>query len=97
LGDAGGEQGALPLDGGGLEAFQLLDGGEDGLFAGGLGCGGEVVPVEEPAHEDGGGDGFDGLAKGAEGETVDAVEDAALAPLDGVVRVGWLGRIHLSG
>ena len=37
VGDAGGEEGSLPLDGGGLEALELLDGGEDGLFAGELG------------------------------------------------------------
>ncbi len=61
------EQGALPLDGGGFEAFQLLDGGEDGFFAGELGVGGEVVPVEEPAHEEGGRDGLDLLAERAEG------------------------------
>ena len=34
VGDAGGEEGALPLDGGGLEAFELLEGFEDAFFAG---------------------------------------------------------------
>ena len=105
VGDAGGEEGALPLDGGGFEAFELLDGGEDGFFAGELGVGGEVVPVEQPAHEDGGGDGLDLLAEGAEGEAVDALEDAALAPLFGVgVGGGWVledaaqgEALHLHG
>ena len=67
VGDARGEEGALPLDGGGFEAFELLDGGEDAFFAGELGVGGEVVPVEEPAHEDGGGDGLDLLAEACRG------------------------------
>ena len=43
---------------------------------------GDVVPVEEPAHEDGGGDGLDLFAERGEGEAVDALQDAALAPLD---------------
>ena len=89
MGDAGGEEGSLPLDGGSLEAFELLDGGEDSFFSGELRLGCEVVPVEEPAHEDGGGDGFDLLAQRAEGEAVDALQDATLAPLDFVGGGGW--------
>jgi len=81
VGDAGGEKGALPLDGGGLEAFELLEGVEEAFFAGELGLGGEVLPVEEPAHVDGRSDGFDLFTEGLEGATVDALEDAALAPL----------------
>ena len=44
-----------------------------------------MLPVEEPAHVDGGRDGFDLLAEGAEGKTMDTLEDAALAPLNFVV------------
>ncbi len=44
-----------------------------------------MLPVEEPAHVDGGGDGLDLLAEGGEGEAVDALQDAAFAPLDFVV------------
>jgi hypothetical protein len=65
----------------------LFDSREDSFFAGELGVGGEVMPVEEPAHEGRGGDGLDLLAERAEGEAVDALENAALAPLFGV-RVG---------
>jgi hypothetical protein len=89
VGDAGGEEGALPLDGGGFEAFELLDRREDRFFAGELRFGSEVVPVEEPAHEDGGGDGLDLLAERAEGEAVNALQDAALAPFFGVGVGGW--------
>ena len=64
VGDAGGEQGALPLDGRGLEAFELVERFEDALFAGELGLRREVLPAEQPAHVDGGGDGFDLLAGG---------------------------------
>ena len=85
VGDAGGEEGALPLDGGGFEAFELVEGFEDAFFAGELGLRGEVLPAEEPAHVDGGGDGLDLLAEGGEGEAVDALQDAAFAPLDFVV------------
>ena len=99
VGDAGGEKGALPLDGGGFEAFELAEGFEDAFFAGELGLGGEVLPVEEPAHVDGGGDGFDLLAEGGDGAAVDALEDAAFAPLDfvvGFVSVCWVfeGAAH---
>ena len=92
VGDAGGEEGALPLDGGGFEAFELVEGFEDAFFAGELRLRGEVLPVEQPAHVDGGGDGFDLLAEGAEGEAMDALEDAAFAPLDVVV-----DRLRLRG
>ena len=40
VGDAGGKEGALPLDGRGFEALQLLNRCEDGFFAGGLRVGG---------------------------------------------------------
>ena len=46
---------------------------------------GEVLPLEEPAHVDGGGDGLDLLAEGGDGAAVDALQDAAFAPLDVVV------------
>ena len=84
VGDAGGEKGALPLDGRGLEAFELTQGFEDAFFAGECGwrLRGEVLPAEQPVHVDGGGDGFDLLAAGAEGEAMDALEDAALAPFN---------------
>ncbi len=103
--DAGGEEGALPLDGGGFEALELLESGEDTFFTTELALGGEVLPVEEPAEIDGGRDGFDLLAKGAESKAVDALEDAALAPLDLIViSGGWMFKgsaheetLHLHG
>ena len=45
VGDAGGEEGALPLDGGGFEAFELAEGFEDAFFAGELGLRGEMLPA----------------------------------------------------
>jgi hypothetical protein len=89
VGDAGGEEGALPFDGGGFEALELAEGVEDTFFAGELGLRGEVLPLEEPAHVDGGGDGLDLLAEGGYGAAVDALEDAAFAPLDFVVGFCW--------
>ena len=107
VGDAGGEEGALPLDGGGLEAFELAEGFEDAFFAGELGLRGEVLPLEEPAHVDGWGDGLDLLAEGGDGAAVDALEDAAFAPFDFVVDFlsgGWVFEgasheeaLHLHG
>ncbi len=91
VGDAGGEEGALPLDGGGFEAFELGERVEEAVLAGELGLRREVLPAEEPAHVGGGGDGLDALAEGGEGEAVDALEEAAIAPLDCVVLGGAQG------
>ena len=86
--DAGGQQGALPLDGRGFEAFELIQGFQDALFAGELRLRREMLPAEQPAQVDGGRDGFHLLASSCEGEAVDALEDAALAPFDFVVFAG---------
>ena len=86
--DAGGEEGSLPLDGRGLEAFKLLEGGEDTFFSTELTLRREVLPMEEPAEIDCRRDGFDLFAEGAEGEAVDVLEDASLTPLD-VMIVRW--------
>ena len=92
VGDAGGQQGALPLDGRGFEAFELVQGGEHALFAGELRLRREMLPAEQPAHVDRGRDGLDLLARGGEGEAVDALQDAALAPFDlVVVLLRWRG------
>ena len=64
---------------------------EEAFFAGKLRLRGEVLPEQQPAHVDGRGDGFDLLAEGLEGAAVDALEDAALAPLDFVGFIGgWV-------
>ncbi len=105
VGDAGREKRAFPLDSWGFEAFELAEGFEDAFFAGELGLWGEVLPLEEPAHVNGGGDGFDLLAEGRYGTSVDALEDAAFAPLDFVVFCrGWIFKgaahekaLHLHG
>ena len=57
--DAGGQQGALPLDGRGFEAFELIEGFQDALFAGELRLRREMLPAEEPAQVDGRRDGLD--------------------------------------
>ncbi len=54
---------------------------------------GQVLPLEEPAHVDGRGDGFDLLVEGGDGAAVDALQDAAFAPLDFVVGVYFRWRI----
>jgi len=89
VGDAGGKEGAFPFDGRGLEAFELAEGFEDAFFAGELGLGGEVLPLQEPAHVDRGGDGFDLFAEGGYGAAVDALQDAAFAPFDFVVWISF--------
>ena len=89
VGDAGGKEGALPFDGGSLEAFELAQRFEDAFFAGELGLWGEVLPLEEPAHVDRGGDGFDLFAEGGYGAAVDALQDAAFAPFDFVVWISF--------
>ena len=87
VGDARGKEGSLPFNGGGLEAFELAEGVEDTFFAGELGLRGEVLPLEEPAHVDGWGDGLNLLAEGSYGAAVDALQDAAFAPFDFVVSI----------
>ena len=91
VGDTGGEESALPFDSRSLEAFELAERLEDTLFAGELGLRGEVLPLEEPAHVDGRGNGLYLFAEGGDGAAVNALEDAALAPLDFVVGCG--GRV----
>jgi len=88
VGDASRKEGALPLDGGGFEAFELVEGFEDTFFACELSLRGEVLPVEEPAHVDGWGHRFDLFAKGGYGAAMDALQDAAFAPFDLVVFCG---------
>ena len=103
--DASGEEGTLPFDGGSFEAFELAEGFKDALFAGKLRLGGEVLPLEKPAHIDRWGDGFDLFAEGGYGAAVDALQDAALAPFDFVVfYCGWILKsapqeeaLHLHG
>ena len=85
VGDACGEEGSLPFDGWSFEAFELAEGVEDSFFAGELGLRGEVLPLEEPSHVSRRGDGLNLLAEGYYGAAVDALQDAAFAPLDLVV------------
>ncbi len=82
VGDALRQEGCFPLDGGGFEAFELAERVEHAFFAGELGLRREVLPAEEPVHVLRGGDGLDLLAQGVEGALVDALEEAAFAPLN---------------
>jgi hypothetical protein len=79
-GDAGGEDVALPGDGGDVEALELGNGFEEATLAFVLGAGGDVLPAQEEAREVLDGDGLDLLAEAVEGEAVDAGEEAAIAP-----------------
>jgi hypothetical protein len=88
VGDAGGQEAAFPLAGGGFEAFELVKRLEDTFFSAELGLRSEMLPVEKPSQVNRRSDGFDLLAEGTEGEAVDALEDSALAPLDLVVFSG---------
>jgi len=80
--DACGEQGALPLDCGRFKAFKLRESLEQTFFSGKLGLRRQVLPAKEPAHVGGRRNGLNLLAQRAEGKAVDALEDAAFAPLD---------------
>jgi hypothetical protein len=82
VGDAGRQQRALPLDGGGLETFELVQRLQDALFAGELRLRREMLPAQQPAHVDGGCDRLDLLARGGQREAVNALQDATLAPFD---------------
>jgi hypothetical protein len=99
VGDALREEGSLPLDGRGFEAFELAERVEHALFAGELRLRREVLPSEEPMHVLRGGDGFDLFAQRMDGALVDALEEAALTPLDLMIalRCGWNSRfLHFA-
>ncbi len=89
------KQRTLPLGSRRLETFELLDGRQHALFAGELRFGREVLPVLQPARKNNWGHGLHGLAQAGQGEAMDALQDAALAPFDGVGRsVGGLGMLE---
>jgi len=89
------QQCALPLNRGGFESFELLDGREHAFFSRELCARCEVVPVKQPAHEDIRRDGLDLLAQRAERKPMDALQDAALAPLDLMGHViDWLRALE---
>ncbi len=52
-----------------------------------------MLPLEQPAYIDGGSDWLDLFAEGGYCTTMDALQDAAFAPFDVVVRVGFGCRI----
>ena len=87
--DARWKQGSLPLHGRSFEAFELMEGSHYALFAAELRLRREVLPAKQPAHVDSGRDRLDLLARGGEREAVDALQDAAFAPLDLVVLLPW--------
>src|SRR5437870_13492406 len=83
-GDAGGQDVALPGDGGDVEALELRNGFGEPLLALELGAGGDVLQSQEEAHEVLRGDGLDLLAEPVEGVAVDAGEKATVAEFFGV-------------
>src|SRR6266516_4659090 len=83
-GDAGGQDVALPGDGGDVEALELRNGFEQPALALELGAGGDVLPSQEEAHEVLRDDGLDLLAEPVEGVAVDAGEEATVAEFFGV-------------
>ena len=94
VGDALWQEGAFPLDGGSFEAFQFAECVEDALFAGELCLRREMLPAEKPVHELRRRDGLDLFAQGVDGALVDALEEAAFAPLDLMILI-FLGRRRL--
>jgi hypothetical protein len=82
VGDAPREDLALPGLGGQLEALELLDDPQQALGSVQLGAGLDVLPAQQEADQLRGRDRPDVLAQAAEREAMDAVQDAALAPLD---------------
>ncbi len=89
VGDARRQQGALPLDGRRFKAFQLMQRLQHAFFSGELGLRREVLPTQQPAQVGGGGDRLNLLARRRQGQPVDALENAALAPLDLVVWISF--------
>lgn len=77
--DAGGEQVALPGDGGEVKPFEHRDDLEDAVGAGALVAGDEAVMAEQEPHEDVNGDRLDLLAEAFHREAMDAGEEAAVA------------------
>ena len=82
VGDAAGEDVALPGAGGDFKALQLAQSFEQSVLAaqGGAGC--EVLPAQQPMHELGRRYWLNLLAQGCDGEAVDAREEAAVTPLE---------------
>src|SRR4051812_33750121 len=72
---------ALPCVGRDLEALHLAERFQRAALAQELRAVRDVLPAEKPAHEDGGGGGLDRLAQFADGQAMDAREQAAFRPL----------------
>ncbi len=92
------QQRALPLGGGRLEAFQLLQRGQHAFFPGQLRLMPDMLPVLQPAIEDHRGDRLDGLTQTRQREPVYPLQDATLTPLHRVGRVvgGLRPLIHAA-
>ena len=95
VGDAAGEDVALPGAGGNFKALQLAQSFQQSVLAAQGGAGREVLPAQQPMHELGRRYWLNLLAQGGDGEVVDAREQAAVAPLEvrrccGIGRGGWL-------
>ena len=94
VGQARGQQVALPGNGRGLEALQPLDDGAQPLLAAQAGVGRAVLPAQQEAHEVARADGLDLLAQEVEGVAMDARQETAVAEFVGAVgrRAGGAGR-----
>ena len=69
----------FPRGGGDFVALQLLEDLEQAIDAVQLRAARHVLPAAEEAHEVGGSDGLDFLAQAAEGQAMNARDDAAMA------------------
>ena len=72
----------LPRGGGEFGALQLADDLQRAIHAVQLRAGREVLPAIQESVELGGGDGLDLAAQAADGEAVDARQQAAVAPFE---------------
>ena len=82
VGDAAGENVALPGAGGDFKALQLAQSFQQSVLAAQVGAGREMLPAQQPVHELGRRYWLNLLSEGCDREAVNAREQAAVAPLD---------------
>ena len=82
VGDAAGEDVALPGTGGDFKALQLAQSFQQSVLAAQTGTGCEMLPTRRPMHELGRRYWLNLLSEGCDREPVNACEQTAVAPLD---------------
>ena len=85
VGHARRQQRAFPLNRRCLKSFELTQGCQNAVFSGQLGLRRKMLPAQKPAHVHSRSNGLDLLARSRQGEPVDALQKASLAPFDMVI------------